>query len=276
MTVSANAHVTFARTCQSVKGIVAFANKYGLLGCAERSSRFSKILVGGNDVGGWTAETIVEWKAHSKAMRWHLDCWDALRAPRYGSLAKLAPRLLREGAILVEPPEGYPIAPLSETPPLRTKALIHVLGEDVSDLWVKWKNVSEAKSTRMRNQSMRELGWTALGLSVTARIRNAGVAPALGPIWTPDSHRERAPSGAPMAMTLTAHNLLGGLWLQLALAISQRVTYRRCLGCGDFLTIHPNAYRTNRRTCSDRCRSQIYRDNKGVARVPISPRRRKK
>ena len=123
------------------------------------------------------------------------------------------------------------------------------------------------KAARLRRrQCFRTLGWTLLGLQVTARLRTLAVVPALTPVSLPRIHRERSISGFPMGLHFQAPTLLAALWLQFALAITKKVRYRQCLGCGSYLTIHPDGFRSNRRTCSDACRTKASRSRrkKGV------------
>ena len=59
-----------------------------------------------------------------------------------------------------------------------------------------------------------------------------------------------------------APTLLALLWLQLADAMSQSVEYRRCAGCPNYITIHPDAHRKHKTTCSDACRQRVWRAEK--------------
>ena len=62
------------------------------------------------------------------------------------------------------------------------------------------------------------------------------------------------------------HHLLGVLWLQLALALAEGKTYRRCEGCGAWLEISEEAGRSDRRYCSTACRMRAYRERQERAR----------
>ena len=71
---------------------------------------------------------------------------------------------------------------------------------------------------------------------------------------------ERTPSG--FALDYLPRNLLGALWLQLALAICENKDFRQCAACGKWFELSPTEHRTSRRYCSEACRSRAYRDRK--------------
>lgn len=54
-------------------------------------------------------------------------------------------------------------------------------------------------------------------------------------------------------------NLAGVMWLQLALAIDGRKSYRRCRSDGKWIEISQDGARATRQFCSDACRSREYR-----------------
>lgn len=112
---------------------------------------------------------------------------------------------------------------------------------------------------RRSNAEVRQLGLTLLGLRVTKQLRLHGVVPTLvkSPLKTLTTVRQsRRPS---MALEHYAPTLLALLWLQLADAMSQSVEYRRCDGCPNYITIHPDAHRKHKTTCSDACRQRVWR-----------------
>jgi len=60
-------------------------------------------------------------------------------------------------------------------------------------------------------------------------------------------------------LTVQPSNLLGAMWLQLARAIEGKREYLRCEECGDWFDVGSDSSRSDRRTCSDRCRQRKYR-----------------
>ncbi len=71
-------------------------------------------------------------------------------------------------------------------------------------------------------------------------------------VMTPDRDR-------PLALKIIAPTLLGALWLQFMLAVDGQKQYRACATCGQFFELDPAVARTNRRYCSDACKSRAYR-----------------
>lgn len=60
--------------------------------------------------------------------------------------------------------------------------------------------------------------------------------------------------------------LLGAVWLQLADAVANNRSFSQCRQCGQWFEISPEAARSNRRYCSDRCRIKAYRGRQDKAR----------
>jgi hypothetical protein len=55
-------------------------------------------------------------------------------------------------------------------------------------------------------------------------------------------------------------DLLTGLWLQCAVALAERLHFRRCQSCGTWFELSPSVARTSRRVCSDTCKARKYRE----------------
>jgi hypothetical protein len=68
-----------------------------------------------------------------------------------------------------------------------------------------------------------------------------------------------------MVLSLLPETLLGALWLQFAQAIGGNKEYRACHVCGKWFEVSPEMTRSDRRTCSDSCRSKAYRERKDWA-----------
>jgi len=112
---------------------------------------------------------------------------------------------------------------------------------------------------RRSDAAVRRLGLITLGLRVTKQLRLHGVVPALvkSPLQT--LARVRQPRQPTMALQHYVPHLLALVWLQLAYAMSQQVEYRKCAGCPKYITIHPDAHRKHRKTCSAACRQRVWR-----------------
>ena len=85
------------------------------------------------------------------------------------------------------------------------------------------------------------------------------VAPRL--LWT-------IPDRKKMGLFIVPGSLIGCLWLQLAGAIAEVRKFRTCEGCGKPMLVasEGSGFRTNRRTCSDACRTRLYARRKLEAR----------
>lgn len=59
--------------------------------------------------------------------------------------------------------------------------------------------------------------------------------------------------------------LISALWMQFAMAVCENKQFRRCDTCGKPFEVSPEVARTNRRTCSDACKSRAYRQRKATA-----------
>lgn len=73
-------------------------------------------------------------------------------------------------------------------------------------------------------------------------------------------------------LALEPQSLIGCLWLQAAMALSERKQLRRCIGpgCSQVIEIsldHPIGRRTDAQFCSDACRARDYRGRRAKARV---------
>ncbi len=63
----------------------------------------------------------------------------------------------------------------------------------------------------------------------------------------------------PYRLTIQPSNLLGALWLQFALSISERRTYQQCEACGRYMELSPDVNRADRRYCDNACRNRALR-----------------
>lgn len=68
--------------------------------------------------------------------------------------------------------------------------------------------------------------------------------------WTPDNHQR---------IIFMPSNLLGALWLQFAQAVTEELQLRACVVCGNYFQVGPGANRSDRETCTDRCRQRKKR-----------------
>lgn len=63
----------------------------------------------------------------------------------------------------------------------------------------------------------------------------------------------------PYRLVMQPNNLLGALWLQFALSISERKKYQSCEACGRYMELSPEVNRADRRYCGNACRNRALR-----------------
>jgi hypothetical protein len=74
-------------------------------------------------------------------------------------------------------------------------------------------------------------------------------------------------------LQLTARTLASAVWLQFADAVSNNRTHSRCRECSAWFEVAPDLARTNRRFCSNGCRSKAYRERQDRARRLFTARK---
>ena len=74
----------------------------------------------------------------------------------------------------------------------------------------------------------------------------------------------------PLSTRILPHNLIGALWLQLALAVEQSKSYRQCFECAKWFEVAPGVGRPEKQYCSDACRMRAYRKRKTDGKVKRS------
>lgn len=72
-----------------------------------------------------------------------------------------------------------------------------------------------------------------------------------------------------LALVLKPADLLGAMWLELALAIDGDKKHRQCPACSSWFEIDPDVHRSNAKYCSDACKSRQWR----IRKAQTAPRR---
>jgi hypothetical protein len=232
----------FARLPDEPEAFVAFAKAYGTLAMKD-------VLLTGGSVG--PADLPLEvWSAHRQLLRYAVDLWDAIEEGRVEPLMGRTITVVEPDdfdAELYAKYEGRTVvaqvvAPLGET-------------EEIAYSWehsgqrVAWRDVPREQPIaylERRNLSPTATARAALAQFVTRHCRNLSVTMVL----------TTAP-GAPLRMTFQVESLIGAMWLQLALAIDGKRKYRSCPVCGRWWDA--TAARSDKLTCSDRCRKSKQR-----------------
>ena len=104
--------------------------------------------------------------------------------------------------------------------------------------------------------------WKAgMALGVSSFV-DEGLQESMAPRFSWSTDRDR------FELRLTPRSLLGALWMQLALALTDEKSFHECEVCSHVIEISKDTTgaRTDARFCSDACRAQAYRDRKKRAR----------
>jgi hypothetical protein len=222
---------TLAATEPTPDGIRAFARRYGLLGEAPWQIILStRGLTGGAPLKEGLGEPLLSWKRAISQMHAAVSIWDMARS---------------------EDVEG-----------LRRR--------------LRWSNDSISYDTDPDNEMLAERGWfspsdSSAFLEHVQRGNLTGPALYLVEKLVNDHLKDRtsarlqweAELGRPR-LHLVPGNLLGALWLQFAQAVHSEKAYRVCPQCGKWFEAQRDAWhaRSDRRFCSQACRSKAYRTRK--------------
>jgi hypothetical protein len=276
----ATAFKTFAETCDTPDGVLAFATKYGLLGCGDAEHTFDEVRYEGESLLLWEAEPVQAWIEHAAALRRAITLWGSLGQKGHVALRSRVREAFSQEAFVPDT-LGHPIPPYQpgpqHTPPIKGPVIgaQEVLFREMSKAVPALCDTSKALTTHQKHK-LKQWGWVLLGLIVTAQMRGRAVTPDLQPLPSLGKidDPERPLTRRAMALGFSAHSLLGALWLQLATAISGQYAFRQCEGCGTWLTIHPDEHRSNVRNCDTNCRSKAYRERQRKKAKKTKPQTR--
>ena len=219
----------FQRTADA---LASFAQEYSDFVSPAAPDREEEDAISGRQV----RHTLFAWSGERQQLARAIRLWDALTSGR---------------------PQDV-IGPDVQTTPTTARSDIH------GDVWV---------SVRFPDSGERLLGaWRRLGLvsrkSSPRRIVQDALSGlvslrsqariALAPIVAPGDRV----ADAGLRLTYTAETLSDALWLQLALAIDGNRRYETCPVCGE--QWDATDARSDRETCSDRCRKRRNREAKGA------------
>ncbi len=224
---------TFANVEPDQCGIEAFASEYGFLGLYERLlDRLARKWL--------RAESIDIWQTQIRMMRQAVDLWDMVYTADKEALA------------------GF----------------IEWQGDDRI-----WYNHPDLPLEGYEEQRIL-LASQDLHPEVLRRCVGPGdlVQPALHRVnqlvnKSLDDHTRPQLRYAPNrreGLYLVPKNLIGALWLQLAWTVAGEKEYRQCLQCNAWFEISKSAHRSNRRYCTDACKSKARRRKEKVRELYTS------
>jgi len=214
----------FAALPDTEDAFARFGEKYG---CVPSIGKF----LWGGELDGWepphSGDTLAAWSDERQMFARAVRLWDALRAGRpqdvIGTDVKAIPSQFARGDY-----EVHVLYPHS--------------AED-SSFWL-------MASTAPRSSSPARIVQSALADMITVR---SAARIVLAPSQTLDG-------SAGLRLTYAVDDLREALWLQLALAIDGNRRYETCPVCGE--QWDATGARSDRETCSDRCRKRRNREAK--------------
>lgn len=249
----------------SKAGVIDFANRYGLLGLNglddREASREYEQVRGQRGSELPCQERLEGWMEEIEKLKWNVQLWDSIKKSDTSRFRQLivrartqliafdaAEKAAREGSHLPTPrrflPHSLVLASL-----FRNRSL----------------PLTNAATAIERNKVTSELA-LAIVLAAINETLQAGITRKR------DTHVSIAVTAAPIgaverrtsAFDLQAipRSLLGAIWLQFAAAVAEEKHYRRCAMCRTYFELGAGVNRSDRKFCSDACRSKNYRKRK--------------
>lgn len=236
--------LTFGDLDLTEAAILAFANLYGALGKDE--------MIELPDGRGSRGERIETWTAEIVAMAHMLRVWNALKARDQSALERWFHLEGQKSIVHVSytPDDPWP-------PGVDMGGMQYITGEieDHVRYMSNWGGRGDESDEEIPPGAA---GWALdfLHVQINVRLQNHTSASLQ---YTSESHRS-----IPLSLYIVPKNLLGALWLQLALAIEENRQYRRCSQCQGWFEVAAKARRPSTTYCSPRCRLQAYRGRQSV------------
>jgi hypothetical protein len=218
--------LTFIETEIIEEGIVAFADRFGLLGNVEEEGRpiAMRFVPPGESQEVWgEGDYYQDWAAAISEMRPAVRVWQAVQCGDAGRLDQFLDEAASEIDRLLSEATGVPV----NSVPL---------------------------GARRRRDPQRE-AVEFVALSINHHLERFA-APRVA--WSPGEGR--------LGFSVAPKMLLGAMWLQFAWAAVGNARYRPCKSCGRLFEVSLAASRTDRLTCSDTCRAKAYRERRDRAR----------
>ena len=188
-------------------------------------------------------EPFCEWEFEIRTMRFLVDLWDAVVEKKKSGLIAEHFRPDENGVIAYLFPET-----MTAYSPYAHKRVLTT--EHGARPGVGWGMIAGggAKGKPLEVASL--FIWRA----VNTRLNALGSEVTLDRLG-PDQYR----------LAIRPHDLLGALWVQFALAISDSKEFRQCEVCGRSFELDPGINRTSRFYCQNACRVKAYRMRKAEA-----------
>lgn len=240
---------TFAETDSTLDSIMLFTQRFGLLGMLPIHILNDKNAHIGNTLScpaassleftyGFPVEIFI---AESNRMKASIDLWDLYRTWNFQELDQ---RLNYKIA------NGKPISFLFSYPPQGDKERVVGRRQGVNYVFPNSDLVLDMTDPTYLFKAARALVFQEINycLSKTSVV---------------DIGESHVKKGFPIRFSAKA--LLDGLWYQFAFSVAGNYDYRSCDECGMWYQIVPEIARTNRKYCSNACRSRAYRKRQAEA-----------
>ncbi len=248
----------FADVSPSESGVLAFADQYGSLGLDSDLG-----IDGDGSVTHSRGELLADWKREIIGMKHTLRIWDAVRSEATDDLARWF-HLKREqmfSSILYKPDEGWPLG------------VEHLVPQYVEDERSRFRflPIGSAIHRGDPNTSGVEIPEhpVAMALAYLRDSLNARIQKHVGVSLEAAADRTRL---TPLDLYMIPKNLLGAMWLQLALAVEGDLRYQRCPQCKTWFKVPSKANRPSTTFCSPKCRVQAFRGRQAQARAMAARR----
>jgi hypothetical protein len=236
----------FARVPIIPSEILKFADDYGLLG----------LVTEGPPDAGERPETVVDWAGQIWEMRTAVDLWLMVQQEDVDNLTM-------HFQVVTNPPGQRSVVFRS----LYDAQLAHKEGlfQEILNLQAFGIPTQETIASTALNPEMVEVFENCDLLAAARRFLAQKVN---GHLPRPFHGQLTVDAGGTrLEWDVIPRSLIDALWLQLAQAISAGKTYRECKECGSWFEVSPEAkHRSNRRFCSDSCRTKAYRKRQERAR----------
>lgn len=229
---------TFAETEPSEAGILAFARRFGYL---LDEGKQDVVRIARDSEGSYVAyaEPLSLWQTQIRLMNIAMTLWDAAES---GSVKPLRERFVIELERLeVRPGEVVP----------GPGRVVHYVDGGIQgpEMYLD----PEAESL------LNPFDWGRLARLYVQYLVNKAMEEHVAPkvLYTPNIDK--------WVLRLRPANLLGAMWLQLALAIDGEKRYRSCRECGTWFELDPKVNRTSKFYCSNACRTKALRERQAEA-----------
>jgi hypothetical protein len=220
-------------------GILAFANKYGNLLEAD-------LLPMEQDAPreGFRGSLLRTWQEEITHMLRLVNLWDMLHHKDRDSLFKHIKWVPHET-------EGVAVY-------YSYDAVENTVEPDPKDIFITSTRKQPELITYFNKDPFSLPGWVFLWWALDLHVREVANQPPIIMVWDPLTDRP--------VLSARPLTLLSAVWLQFALAVSSNRIFDRCRVCHKWFEVAPDVARSNRRFCSNACRSKAFRERQGRAR----------